>query len=395
MRNVRSGSTANLGDLVDFVGGGTPRRDNPDFWAGPIAWASVKDLTGTDLESTAERITEEGLCNSATNLIGPGTVIVATRVGLGKVCINRIPVAINQDLKALIPRDGAVLARFLLYFLLSQAELIERSGVGATVKGVTIPFLQNLKLFLPSLTEQEEIVRALDAAEELRRLRVEADRRTADLIPAIFYETFGDPAVKSSHWPTASLDGVCSELYRYPTYYNIDYVEKGVPEVRGELLCDDGSISTDPASLRYISPETSSRFPRTQLSEGDLVMSVRGTIGKLGRVTHQISGANITANLIRISPEPETMDSLFLMAFLKSPVGLARLDGMSSSTTIHTIRASELKAMRVPVPPISLQREFSARVVEVRALEAQQAASRQRLDDLFQSILHRAFRGEL
>jgi type I restriction enzyme, S subunit len=388
MRNVRSRSTANLGDLVEFVGGGTPRRDNPDFWGGPIAWASVKDLTGTDLVSTAERITEQGLRNSATNLIGPGTVIVATRVGLGKVCINRVPVAINQDLKALIPRNGAVLARFLLYFLLSQAGLIERSGVGATVKGVTIPFLQNLKLFLPSLTEQKEIVRALDAAQELTGLRAEADRRTADLIPAIFYEMFGDPVVNADRWNRAKLGELCT-IRRGASPRPIDnYLGGTIPWIKigdgtggdelyientAEKIIEDGrrkSVYLEPGSLIFANCGVSLGFAR---------------ILKIGGCIHDGWLA-----LENISPK---LDRIYLLKLINSISEHFRR--IAPSGTQPNLNTGIMKNFPIAVPPLPLQRQFAARVAEVRALEAQQAASRQRLDDLFQSMLHRAFRGEL
>ena len=98
----------------------------------------MKDLQSQSLETTIESITAEGLANSASNLIPKGTVIIASRVGLGKVAINRKPVAINQDLKALTPHSDVLLPRYLLLFLLSNAKYFEQAGVGATVKG--LPF---------------------------------------------------------------------------------------------------------------------------------------------------------------------------------------------------------------------------------------------------------------
>lgn len=112
--------TKPLGELVNFIGGGTPRRDCPDFWGGEIPWASVKDLKSQSLGRTLESITPQGLDNSASNLIPKDTVIIASRVGLGKVVINLTPVAINQDLKALTPRDNNLFPRYLLLFLLSK-----------------------------------------------------------------------------------------------------------------------------------------------------------------------------------------------------------------------------------------------------------------------------------
>jgi type I restriction enzyme S subunit len=88
--------------VIRHLGGGTPSKSNSSYWGGDILWASVKDVgKGKYLDDTIDRITEAGLTNSSSNLVAPGNLIVVTRMGLGKVSINRVPVAINQDLRAL------------------------------------------------------------------------------------------------------------------------------------------------------------------------------------------------------------------------------------------------------------------------------------------------------
>ena len=89
-----------LGDSVNcHFGGGTPSKGNSSYWGGDIYWASVKDIGKSKyVDHTIDKITEVGLANCSSNLIQPGNLIVVTRMGLGKVSINRVPVAINQDL---------------------------------------------------------------------------------------------------------------------------------------------------------------------------------------------------------------------------------------------------------------------------------------------------------
>ena len=115
-------------------------------------------------------------------------------------------------------------------------------------------------------------------------------------------------------WEVVKLEDICDEIYRYPTYYNIKYVQQdGVPEVRGELIEDNGELSNDPSAYRYISKETSLKFPRTILRQGDFVLSVRGTMGKIGFVSSRLENANMTANLMRISPN---RNKVFSLSFL-------------------------------------------------------------------------------
>jgi len=143
-----------LGNLVlKHLGGGTPSKANASFWNGDIPWASVKDLKGTVLSSTQDSITEEGLNNSSSNLIPADTVIVCTRMGLGKVAINTVPVAINQDLRALFLSEKIDKNYFLHFYSGMNIE-----GAGTTVKGIKLPDLLNLSIPLPPIEEQVRIV---------------------------------------------------------------------------------------------------------------------------------------------------------------------------------------------------------------------------------------------
>ncbi len=161
-------------------------------------------------------------------------------------------------------------------------------------------------------------------------------------------------------WELVQLGDICEEIYRYPTYYNIKYVEQdGVPEVRGELIKNNGELSSDPSEYRYISKETSANFPRTILHEGDFVLSVRGTMGKIGYIPDRLENANMTANLMRISPDRIKVYPLWLKQFFLSDFFQKPLEEASSATTIKTIKAPELKAIELPLPLLSEQKKVA------------------------------------
>ncbi|WVM90780.1 restriction endonuclease subunit S [Halopseudomonas pachastrellae] len=124
-----------LGEVIDLIGGGTPSKSNESFYNGDIPWATVRDMKQEQLCSTEFQISEEAVRKSSTNIIEAGNIITATRVGLGKVCILQQDTAINQDLKALIPKDSRLDKQYLFWWLKSVAHVIEAAGTGATVKG--------------------------------------------------------------------------------------------------------------------------------------------------------------------------------------------------------------------------------------------------------------------
>ena len=148
-----------LGDSVkNHFGGGTPSKSNSSYWDGDIFWASVKDIGKTKyVDKTIDMITKLGLENSSSNLIPPGNLIVVTRMGLGKLSINRVPMAINQDLRALILSSFASIDFYYIFFKTTSYE-----GSGMTVKGIKVEELLNFPFPLPPLAEQHRIVAKVD-----------------------------------------------------------------------------------------------------------------------------------------------------------------------------------------------------------------------------------------
>ena len=150
-----------LGDICQIVGGGSPEKSNPKFWNGDINWATVSDMKFDFINETILKITEEGLKNSSTNIIKKGALIIATRVGLGKVCYNNIDTAINQDLKGIYLFKNTN-RKYIFHYFKAISNYIIKNGTGTTVKGVKLEFIKNLLVPLPPLAEQKRIVARLD-----------------------------------------------------------------------------------------------------------------------------------------------------------------------------------------------------------------------------------------
>lgn len=179
--------------ITSNTGGGTPSKHNPAYWDGPIHWASVKDIQSEKyLTKTIDSITEEGLRNSSSNLIPAGRLLVVTRMGLGKLAINLIPVAINQDLRAIEPNESLDLD--FAYLLFKSLKLV---GKGVTVKGIKVDELHAMPIWLPPLAEQKRIVAKVDElmalCDRLEAQQQERDTRHAALARAALARFTADP----------------------------------------------------------------------------------------------------------------------------------------------------------------------------------------------------------
>ncbi|WP_312152016.1 restriction endonuclease subunit S [Pseudomonas sp.] len=161
--NLPSGwAEATLGSvLLAVIGGGTPSRKVPAYFGGQIPWFTVKDMKALRPNDAEEHITEAAISASATNLVPANTLIVATRIALGRAIRPTVACAINQDLKALVLGSG-IDSDFLLHWVGANQRVIQDLGSGTTVSGIRLEALHGLPLLLPPAAEQTRIVAKLE-----------------------------------------------------------------------------------------------------------------------------------------------------------------------------------------------------------------------------------------
>lgn len=150
-----------------FKGGGTPSKENLEFWNGDIPWVSPKDMRSFEISSSIDKITESGLRNSSTSLVPPGSMLLVARSGILQrtipVAINSVPVSLNQDLKALtFNRQHHAYFCAYLFMGLEKPLLLELRKQGATVESLEQEYLENCSIAWPPLEELESICRFIE-----------------------------------------------------------------------------------------------------------------------------------------------------------------------------------------------------------------------------------------
>ena len=383
-----------LGDLCRIVGGGTPSKKNPEFYQGTIPWVTVKEFTDFKITDTVDHITDEAVSFSATNVIPADTVLVVTRVGLGKVAMISRDMAINQDIKALFPGDQ-LLPEYLFWFLVLQSKEIERMGTGATVKGITLSQLRALSVPVPSHKKQRRIVDILHGADRIRRLRKQAQDTARQLIPALFIELFGDPSTNPKGWP---IREVSDFVQRFEGGKNL---KAGSDSPRNCRILKVSAVTSGiyreneskPAPDDYSPPE------KHYVRQGDLLFSRANTEALVGAtaLVDRTNNKTLLPDKLWRFVWAEEIEPIYVHALFQSHYVRQELSKMSTGTSasMRNISQAKLRTLKLPVPPNKEQKQFADRVRQIRSIMNQQKAAQASAESSFQSLLARAFSNEI
>lgn len=370
-----------LESLIELTGGGTPSKKKPEYWDGNIPWASVKDLKSSVLTETVDKITQEGLENSSSKLVERGNLIIATRMAVGKTVMTDIDVAINQDLKAVYTSEK-INNKYLQYFFASKADYFERTGKGATVKGIKIGDILNLKIPLPSLSEQKVIVAKLDRAQRLIDIDQAMLAKYDELIQSVFLEMFGDPITNSKGWEIKKLGSMIKLIgggtpsRKNDSYWGGKIKWATVKDLKGDILSStQESITNDGLE------NSSSKL----IPAGNMIICSRMNVGKVMMNTINVA---INQDLKGIFLN-ENYDKEFIFYFLKTQKKY--FEDVSSGATVKGIKIGHINDLKTPVPDSETLIEFKEAISTIRSLKQNYESSLRQSSELFSSLVQGAF----
>lgn len=387
-----------LGDIADIIGGGTPSKNIKEYYNGSILWASVRDMKNEILDDTEFKITEKALAQSSSKIIPKDNIIIATRVGLGKVCMLSQDTAINQDLKGIIPKNNQAISKYLFYWFKSISKILEENGTGATVKGVKVEFIANLPIPLPPFEEQRRIVGKLDGLfakidKSVALLDVNIASANA-LMPSALNEVFEELGEK---WEIKSLSKVVkinSGIALPSIFKDKEHFNGGeIPFYKVAQMNNHHSLMTT-AEL-YFSEEIAKKENIKIFPKGSILIPKRGGAILTNKKRMMIADASYDSNIMGLKAINEVISDEFLFSFLQS----IDLSNFVDTTTIPQINNKHIDMMKIPLPPPDIQTQTVAYLdalhVKVEALKKVQATKKAKLLALKASLLESAFKGEL
>ena len=448
-----------LTDICQIVGGGTPSTKVAEYWEGDIPWISSADIYGLTDIRPRRKITEAAIRGSATNMVAVGAIVVVTRVGLGKVAIAHRDLCFSQDSQGLVFDADQISGLYLTYFLSQAVQNFRYEGRGTTISGVTKKHLGEIQVLIPPLLEQRRIVAEIEkqftrldaSVAALRRTQANLKRYRAtvlraacsgELVPTeaelartegreyepadvllerILVERqarwgsqekrrgkYKEPAAPDTSdlpplpdgWTWATVDQMIVRS-EYGTSVKCSYEGDGIPVLRIPNIVGGEIDLTD---LKFANQSLPVDDDRALQVNDVLMCRTNGSISLIGKTAvikrHLEPHHSFASYLLRFRFVNFPPLSNWFHLFAASQLGRNYIEReAASSAGQHNVSLSLIHRMAVPIPPLAEQRRVVAEVDRglsvIQQTETAVEASLRRAERLRQSILKRAFSGEL
>lgn len=438
-----------IGGLYDVTGGGTPSTSEKSYWNGRTPWITSADINGIRSISVNRFVSDNGIENSTTNRVPRRTLLVVTRVGLGKIAISDREICFSQDVQGLVAPATMILPEYALYYLSAELQRLKYDGRGTTISGLTKKQLKDTTFPLAPFSEQRRIVAKIEelfseldkgvealttAREQLKAYRqsvlkhafegnltevwrksnpqgvaerlladVQAERKKrvkrTELITSDAHDTSLNPQVTDT-WTIEQLGNLNVDVFDGPFGSNLktsDYVDRGVRVIRLENI-GHGHFIDEKQS--FVSEEKYRNIQKHTVVPGDIVFSSFVTEAvRSALVPAHIQFAVNKADCFGIRFFGNTVNPKFVQFFFQSRSVYKQIEGMIHGVGRPRINTTQLKGIEVPLCSPAEQaiitEKLESTFSEVGALEATIEIAFAQLAALRQSILKQAFSGQL
>lgn len=378
---------AKIGELVDAVTTWNPSR-SPDVEFEYIDLSAVDNGSKAVVGPTT--VTGAKAPSRARQLVSAGDVLVSTvRPNLNAVAV--VPAELDgatasTGFTVLRPSEQLD-GRFLFHWVQSPAfiEDMVRKATGASYPAVSDRIVKDSAIPAPPLPEQRRIASILDHADALRAKRRQVLAHLESVTPAVFNEVLAGGA-----FPTKSLAEV-ADIWDCP-HSTPKWTASGSICLRTPNLTRGGWNWRD---TRYVDePQFQSRSKGGGAQAGDIILSREGTVG-VAAIVQPGMKVCMGQRLVQVRPDPAALHPEWALEYLLTALHPDRISKIMVGSTAQHLNVKDLRALPVPIPPMTVQREFAERAAAISS--AQESVERARAvdDELFASLQSQAFRGEL
>jgi type I restriction enzyme S subunit len=314
---------------------------------------------------------------------------------------EHLPLCLNTStmrFKELSERKGTL--NFLRYFLqtIEFKEQLRKLITGSAQLNFGPSHIRKIQIPLPTLDTQQKIAIILDKADELRQYNKQLIEKYEALTQSLFLDMFGDPVRNDKGWKSVQVENVASSekhsIKAGPFGSSLKkefYVEKGY-KIYGQeqVIKDDMTFGN-----YYIDEKKYKELESCKVKEGDVLVSLVGTYGKISVIPSKFEKGIINPRLMKISPNKDIIRPDFLKFLLQSSHVEKQLKNYSRGGTMDIINVGIIRKVFIPLPPINIQNQFAERIAIIEAQKQQVQEALAKSEALFQGLLQQAFNGEL
>lgn len=373
MKNLINWKQVKLKDIsIKIIGGGTPSTSKAEYWNGEIAWTTSAHLTEREIQTGQKYITKKGLLESSTCIVPKQNILIATRVGIGKVAINKIDIAISQDLTGILIDKKSVMSEYIYWALTRKRNKLKALAQGSTIKGILRKDVAKIQIPLPPLPEQKKIVEILSTVDQSLEKATKVLEEAEKLKKALVL-TFFKKGINHKKFKMSELGDIPNEWEIVKFSDVIDVIKRGPfgGSIKKEIFVNDGykvyeqkNVIGNNFSLGnyYIDENKYGELKAFSIRNSDILLTAAGTIGKVALVPSNIRPGIINQALIKITPNNKKIIPRYMYELLLTDSFKNKISGRSHGATMKNISSvKEIKSIKMPLPPIIEQK----RIVEI------------------------------
>lgn len=364
-----------LSDVIEIIGGGTPKTSVSEYWGGSIPWLSVVDF-GNDLkyvEKTEKNITELGLKNSSTKILSTGQIVISARGTVGELAMIRGNMAFNQSCYGLNAKESLCNNDFLYYLLKCKIVELKRNAHGAVFDTITRTTFDTISVKLPPLPTQNAIAEILSSLDEKIELNNKINQELETLAQTLFKQWFIDfefPNENGEPYKSSGGEMVESELGEIPKGWAVysmndllETISKTYPlkKVKEVVFLNTGDIQDGKFLHKNLSnPENLPGQAKKSISENDILYSEIRPANKRFAYVYFNSSQYVVSTKLMVMRSKVEINSLFQYFYLTQKEVIQYLQQLaeSRSGTFPQITFSEVSTIKIALPHFDLVNTF-------------------------------------
>ena len=369
-----------LSELMDIIGGGTPKTSKPEYWNGDIPWLSVKDFNNNCryVYKTEKSITQEGLKNSSTKLLDIGDMIISARGTVGEIASIPYPMAFNQSCYGLRAKEKMVTSEYLYYLIKHNISILRKKTHGSVFDTITRDTFDGIEVDIPEINEQKKIASVLADLDTKIELNMKINENLEQQAQALYHHIFIENA--SNEWKEGTLSDI-ADITMGQSPAGSSYNEDGKGTIFFQGRAEFG--------FRFPSIRLYTTEPKRMACTNDVLMSVRAPVGDLN-LAH--TDCCIGRGLAAIHSKTEQQSFvLYTMFALKERLNMFNGEG----TVFGSINRNSLNNMPIIIPASDSRTAFEDTVAPIDTAIRNNDDEICRLTELRDALLPKLMSGEL